>query len=56
LTVLLISLRGLPASSWLFLNEGPIGTVEPTRQDRCNVKESDRVLPEQGGRIRDVKL
>jgi hypothetical protein len=37
----------------LQFNEGLIGTVEPPRQDRCNVKEGDRVFPEQGGRIRD---
>jgi hypothetical protein len=40
----------------LQFNEGLIGTVEPLRQNRCNVKEGDRVFPEQGGRIRDVKL
>src|SRR5262249_21328411 len=37
-------------------NENLIGVVEPTGQDRCNVKEDGRLLPEQAGCIRDVKL
>src|SRR5258705_13706209 len=40
----------------LQLKEAPIGAVDALRQDRCNVKERDRVYPEYGGRIGDVKL
>ena len=40
----------------LQLDEDLIGAVEPTGQDRCNVKEDDRLLPEQAGCLRDVKL
>src|SRR5262249_16425393 len=40
----------------LQFNEGLIGTVEPTGQDRCNVKEDDRLFSEQAGCLRDVKL
>src|SRR5258708_14414118 len=40
----------------LQLEEAPIGAVEALRQDRCNVKERDRVYPEYGSRIGDVKL
>jgi hypothetical protein len=39
----------------LELEEAPIGAVETLRQDRCNVKEGDRVYPKYGGRIGDVK-
>jgi hypothetical protein len=40
----------------LQFNEGLIGAVEPLGQDRCNVKEDDRLLPEQAGCICDMKL
>jgi hypothetical protein len=35
----------------LQFEEVPIGAVETLRQNRCNVKECDRVYPEYGGRI-----
>src|SRR3984893_16481765 len=38
------------------LDERLIGVVQMPCQDCCNVKECDRVYPEQGGRIGDVKL
>ena len=38
------------------LDERVIGVVQTPCQDGCNVKERDRVYPEQGGRIGDVKL
>src|SRR6266481_312881 len=40
----------------LQFEEAPIGAVETLRQDRCNIKERDRVYPKYGGRIGDVKL
>jgi hypothetical protein len=40
----------------LQLEEAPIGAVEALCQDRCNVKERDRIYPECGGRIGNVKL
>src|SRR5215468_3978877 len=40
----------------LQLEEGLVGAIEALREDRCDVKERDRVYPEYGGRIGDVKL
>src|SRR5205823_13664587 len=40
----------------LQLKEPPIGAVETLRQHCCNVKERDRVYPQYGGGIGDVKL
>src|SRR6266436_7114461 len=40
----------------LQLEEALVGAIEALREDRCNVKERDRVYPEYGGRIGDVKL
>src|SRR5258708_466894 len=38
------------------LDERMVGIVETPRQDRCNVQERDRVYPEEGGGVSDVKL
>jgi hypothetical protein len=48
-TVLPITLPGSPARRALL-------ALSRRRQDRCNVKERDRIYPEDGGRIGDVKL
>src|SRR5262245_7915228 len=40
----------------LQLKEPPIGAIETLRQHRCNIKKRDRIYPEYGGRIGDVKL
>jgi hypothetical protein len=40
----------------LQFNEGSIGTVEATRQNLRNVKERDRILPEQVGRFGNMEL
>ena len=38
------------------LDERLIGVVQAPRQDGCNVKQRDRVDPQEGGGIGDIKL
>jgi hypothetical protein len=50
-TVLLIPLRGRPACSWFLNSMRAHWHVEATRQNLRNVKERDRILREQVGRV-----